>query len=580
MQPIQQQDIQRIVTAYHESDDTQRPQWREIVSYVYANALRNEDISLTELHTAFKPLERIASSAGFMENAEAVSRAMMQPLEDAVTAARTGEAWTATALHLMRMQDEPLYPWHQLEKGFKAMTSTIEQWAEHATGAWSMEARERLARVYELPHAQRLQALHGITLRDTATMVGIGTLPSLLPKSGVAAEASALATVDRVAQDANWPIPFPPPHKAELAWTGQPINAGEQGMPHLMTMASPPPGHGDPATPSTTETTGTVKTTSGEGDIPEEIMRYREMVMLDDTHTAFSHHLASIRVLDGKKKIELYEHENKLIDQYTNYLINPRIVQTEDEYQQLMQSTRSLVSQVGQSELHRALAEDAAPSEALLRSQEPMRLFERMVPWLDARRQRQFTDMLAEDAEYAHMQAALQQPDAVGYGRSVSPRSTTERELHHAKYWERLWLDVGELADHLQTLGLQAQADHLLEDVRTMVHIRIDDSKSGHAQLMKNFMSIEEDARKVDINTLAGQGYTARGFEVIRDNISGELHHLRDEIRHEQEYFIRHQLWRWQHAQENRAQDASRHAALREQLFGDHAPDQASGPEL
>lgn len=579
MHPVQQQDIQRIVTAYRESDDTQRPRWREIAAYIYANALRDEDISPIELHTAFKPLERIASSAGFMENAEAVGRAMAQPVEEAVTAARTGRAWTATALHLLRMQHEPFYPWQQLEKGFKATATSIEQWAEHATGAWSMEARERLARVYELPHAQRLQALHGITLHDTATMVGIGTLPGLLPKSGVAAEAAMAETIEHMAQDATWPIPFPPPQKAELAWAGPPMNAGKQGITHLMMMASPPPGHDDPASPSTPKNFGNAKQKNGDGSVPEEIMRYREIVMLDETHEAFSRHLASIRVLDGKRKIEVYAHENKLIDQYTNYLINPRIVQTEDEYQQLMQSTRHLVSQVGQSELHRALAEEADPSEALLRSQEPIRLFEKMVPWLEARRQRQLTDMLTEDAEYDHMQAALQQPDAVGYGRSVSPRSTTERELHHADYWERLWQDVGELADHLQTLGLQAQADHLLEDVRAMVHIRLDDSKASHATRMAQFMAIAEDAQKVDIHTLSGQGYTSRGFEKIRDNISGELHHLRDEIGQEQEYFIRSQLWRWRHTQENRAQDATRYAAVREQLFGDPTAQQAPDPE-
>lgn len=579
MNLAQQQDIQKIVTAYRESEDTQRPQWREVASYVYANALRDEEISAIELRTAFKPLEHIASSAGFMENAEAVGRALIQPVEETLNNARTGRVWAATAMHLLQTQHEPLYPLRQLQEGFKAMADSVDQWAEHATGGLSMEERQRLAGMYELPHAQRLQALHGVTLHDTATMVGIGNLPGLLPKTGIATDAIIPGTLGNLMQDAQLPMSLSHPQEGALALAGTNSGTIAPGLPHLMAMASPPPGHDGTGAPPAPEAPVDAKGSINEGGIPEEIMRYREIVMLDDTHTAFSQHLASIRVLDGKKKIELYAHENRLIDQYTNYLINPRIVQTADEYQQLMASTRSLVSHVGQSELHRALAEELDPAEAIARGQEPVRLFDKMVPWLEARRARQLTDLVTEEAEYSHMQAALQHPDTVGYGRSVSPRSITERELHHADYWGKLWQDVGELAEHLQLLGLQQQADKVLEDVRAMVHIRIDDSKASQAELMKNFMAIEEDAKKVDINTLSGEGYTARGFEKMRNDIGGELHHLQDEIEQEREYFIRDQLWRWRHTEENRARDSVRHSDLRNQLFGEGSQEIEPGHE-
>lgn len=572
MTPAQQQKLQRIMTAYRESDDTQRPQWREVASYVYANALRDEDISAIELRTAFQPLERIASSAGFGENAAAVGRALLQPVEDTLTTARTGRAWAATAMHVLQMQHEPFYPIQQLSEGLQGMTRAVEQWAEHATGALSMEERERLATLYELPHAQRLQALHGVTLHDTATMIGIGTLPRLLPESAVAADAAIPGTVGSLMPDAQWPMPQGQAGKLVLAGTQ---GAETPALPQLMAMASPPDGHELAGKPLETPVT------SKEADpaIPDEILRYREIVMLDHTHAAFSHHLASIRVLEGKKKIELYAHENKLIDDYTNYLINPRIVQTAAEYQQVMANTRALVQYVEKSEWLRVLAEGVEPAEALAQSKMPGQLFEQMVPWLEARRQHQIADMLTEDAEYARMQAALQHPDAVGYGRSVSPRPTTERELHHADYWERLWQDAGELAEHLQLLGLDAQADTVVDEIRGMVHIRLDDSKTALAERMANFMAIEQDADKVDINNLSGQGYTARGFEKIRDNIGGELHHLRDEIEQEQEYFTRSQLWRWRHAEENRIKDDARYTAIRNQLFGNASLQDEPGHE-
>ncbi len=563
MTPAQQQELQRIVTAYREGDDTQRPQWREVASYIYANALRDEDISAIELRTAFQPLERIASSAGFGENAAAVSRALLQPVEDTLTAAKTGRAWAATAMHLLQMQHEPFYPIRQLREGLQSMTTAVEQWAEHATGALSMEERERLATLYELPHAQRLQALHGVALHDTATMIGIGTLPRLLAESVVAADTAIPGTVGSLMPDAQWQWPMPHAQTAKLVLAGTQVTEAP-ALPQLMAMASPPDGHDHAGKPAETP----VIRKEVDPAIPDEILRYRETVMLDHAHAAFSHHLASIRILEGKKKIELYAHENRLIDDYTNYLINPRIVQTEAEYQQVMADTRTLVQHVEKSEWQRTLAEGVDPAEALAQSKMPGQLFEQMVPWLEARHKRHLGDLIVEEAEYAHMQAALQDPDSVGYGRSVSPRSITERELHHADYWGRLWQDAGELAEHLQLLGLDAQADTVVDEIRAMVHIRLDDSKTALAERMANFMAIAQDADKVDINNLSGQGYTARGFEKIRDNIGGELHHLRDEIEQEQEYFIRDQLWRWRHTEENRVKDDARHTAIRNELFG------------
>ena len=57
------------------------------------------------------------------------------------------------------------------------------QLEQHSTGVLTIEERQRLAAMYDLPHKQRIQALHRVTLNDTAAMVSVGSLPGIFPKA-------------------------------------------------------------------------------------------------------------------------------------------------------------------------------------------------------------------------------------------------------------------------------------------------------------------------------------------------------------------------------------------------------------
>ena len=186
--------VRQLVEQYRHAQPPDQAALREVIAKVYAQALRDTDnISDITLKVQFGDLQEIASSGDFDSNAVAVAKALAEPIvspiQEAGNALKNSPPVSGREFALTMtapVVDLVMNPLRNIERAQKVVAvagNVVED-------AWEFGARElgfptdkerlRLAEIYDLPYEARLKALHGVTLKDTATMVSIGSAPGLL----------------------------------------------------------------------------------------------------------------------------------------------------------------------------------------------------------------------------------------------------------------------------------------------------------------------------------------------------------------------------------------------------------------
>jgi hypothetical protein len=153
--------------------------WREVAARVYANALKNPQIDLLELHTKFDSIRSIAAStastldeyAAEWQAIKNVSKQLyvstiepMDPRNSLMTLAKT-------------VSNGPLENLKSAISQLQASRDQVLGMVEHKTHLLSMETRERLSALYDLPYKQRIQALRSLDLADDLALDSILVLP-------------------------------------------------------------------------------------------------------------------------------------------------------------------------------------------------------------------------------------------------------------------------------------------------------------------------------------------------------------------------------------------------------------------
>jgi len=557
MSQIQQENVNKIISAYTHANEPQRAHWREVSSRVYANALRDEDISPLEIKMTFEPLAQIASAANFSENAKAVGRALAQPVSDHIQSMQNGGAMTAAALHLMRMQEDPWANVKEVWHGVEFFGNSLKRLAEHGTGILSRDERTRLASIYDMPAEQRLQALHGVALQDTGAMVGTGSLPSLLPN---AITRTTVAMNDAASALAKEMHGLPTPHgignMPVLASTN--LLSDAETFPQVMTMATKDPKSG--GSPETPENPDQKPFDIRKYTIPDpnfDVDRYYARANLFVQTDEFSEYLDALKL----------RNERKQIAQYMDHMLNVEVTQTEAEYQFLTGKIREHIQNAEVVDYDRAIASGMNPAQAFEASHEATRKFEKVQPLLNAERSANFEDLRIEQEKFALQQAAKLNPDTVGYNRAPT-FGNVEQDLKYPNFHTVFRNHISEVESKLNVLGMQEQAEAFRELVAEMRHVRLEDSVTLYKQRLENMMAIEQQAKQVDISQLSSPGITRKGYEKIRDGIGSDLMKIGEEIEHDREYHIHHHLWVRQRTEERVVADSLRYANLRQELFG------------
>ena len=570
MSQIQQENINKIISAYTQGNEPERAHWREVSSRVYANALRDEDISPLEIKMTFDPLAQIASSANFSENAKAVGRALAQPVSDRIQSMQNGGAWTSAALHIMRMQEDPWANVKAVWHGVESFGNSLKRLAEHGTGILSMDERTRLASIYDLPAEQRLQALHGVALQDTATMVGTGSVPSLLPNAITRTTAAMNDAASALANEVHG-LPTPRGLGNMPALAGTHLPGDTEAFPQVMAMATKEPKSG--GSPETPENPDQKPFDIRKYTIPDpnfDVDRYYARANLFVQTEEFGKYLDALKL----------RNERKLIGQYMDHMLNVQVTQTEAEYQFLTGKIREHIQNAEVVDYDRAIASGMNPGQAFEASHEATRKFEKIQPLLNAERSANFEDLRIEQEKFALQQAAKLNPDTVGYNRAPT-FGNMEQDLKYPNFHTAFRNHINEVGNKLSVLGMQEQADAFREIVAEMRDVRLEESVTLYKQRLETMMAIEQQAKQVDISRLSSPGITRRGYEKIRDGIGSDLVNISEEIEHDREYHIRHHLWTRQHTEERVAADGLRYANTRQELFGrDPAHELSeSGPE-
>lgn len=199
--------IRQLVEEYYNAQPQDQILLREIISKVYAQALRDtDDISDITLKVQFGDLQKIASSGDFESNALAVTGAfvdpIVKPIQEAGDAIKSRSpdlgkefafAMTAPVVDLMINPNKNIELVQNAAAGAGHMLENAWEFSARELGFPTDEERKRLAEIYELPYQNRLKALHGETLKDTATMVSIGSAPGLFVNEINAAKVSISA---------------------------------------------------------------------------------------------------------------------------------------------------------------------------------------------------------------------------------------------------------------------------------------------------------------------------------------------------------------------------------------------------
>ncbi|MDD2833245.1 MAG: hypothetical protein PHD12_04465 [Methylotenera sp.] len=561
-----QENLNAIIAGYYSTaTEAAHHNWREIAAHVYANALRDPDISWLDLLLTYKPLKTIASAASFTENAGAVMQAVTSPLTQAASTVREGGFLASAAHQVMDLNHDPLANVKALWHGLEATGESAKRLFAHETGLMSMNERLRLAEIYDLPHQQRIEALHGMTLQDTASMVAIGSLPQMLPKAGNGAGWGLSESKQAAALElANYPVRYAE-NMLVLTAAEPAVDWARSGM---MTMA----------------------TKGYEGNAPIEnkgfdIRKYEfpdpdfDMVRFL-AKDKFYYQLNQSKEVMGAHGLK---NEYKLFKQNLDYLLDVRITQSDEEYQQVLTATKLMVDQAAISIMQ--TVQPGLEGEVLDHNaaQSLNAHFSGISQFIEQERLNNMRDLALQEASYQRQESARLNPDSVGYDRSVTPRSVTERELHHHVYWQKMYASVDDLKVKLELLGLRDRAEALDAQVEKLLRVRLEDSKAEHQKDMAALLKIEEDAKLAHYVKTTPFNISERYFNMIQSDIGGELAQLLQEIEHEREYQIRHQLWRRQHGDERRETESAMITAVREKLFGntqDAMSDRELGPEL
>lgn len=554
----QQENINTIIEGYYaKGAEKQHAQWREVASFVYANALRDSETSLLELKTAFGPLQKIAASANMLENSAAVGRAITQPFTNSAAALQDGSAWAAMAATSIRLMEDPLANVKTVWNGLQATRDAAIQLVEHETGILSMQERQRLAAMYDLPHEQRIQALHGVTLKDTAAMVSVGSLPGILPNAMTKVKTMMREAVPAVVREAD---NFPALYGNQLPALVAGMDADSLPVSQqVLTMATKGSGNGgDPE-----------DTKPGSGK-EFDIRKYEYRDPNFDVNRYWEKELFNVRLKDFSDymdKLGLKE-ENKLIKTNLDHLLNVQITQTPAEYKIVLTKTQELVHKAEIVDFNSAIASGMSPVDAMEASQAASKQFGKIQKFVQEERVRNFNDLLENQSKYELQEEARKNPDSVGYDRAVSPRSITDRELHHHLYLQDFRDKIIELKDKFELLGLKDRAESLDARMREMLVVSLEDSKAVHHQRVEDFMKIEAEAKNADIKNSSDPNISERHFKKIQEGIGVDLEHIKEEIGHDREYHIRHQLWQRQSADERRVTESAMIEKVRSELFG------------
>ncbi|NOU40397.1 MAG: hypothetical protein HOO85_03915 [Methylotenera sp.] len=570
----QQTNINTIIESFYANGAN--TQWREVASFVYANALRDPEISLLELKAQFEPLQKIAVSAGLAENSQATGRAITQPFVDGAKALQDGRTLASVAATVIKLADDPFANVNGVWSGVQGTAEAAYRLAQHSTGLLTMEERQRLAAMYDLPHKQRIQALHGVTLNDTAAMVSVGSLPGLFPnamtKAHIVVHDTGAAAVSEMKNlpKYNGAYPVPVMAGANVSTESSLPSSPQVLSPQVLTMASKDSGIG-----------------GGSGD--ENANRKKKFNLsdyefpdpnYDHERVWYKHYLKEHagNLSEQMKSLGL-KNEVAQTQKQLGYMQNVQITTNASEYNVALNNSQDLVAKAEKTAYEKAIASGLSPEDAQNQADALTREFSMLQKYVEYERNKSFVDLAKDQNKLELQEKARLDPDSVGYDRVVFPRSTTERELNHHLYLQKFDESVVDLRVKLELLGLKERADVLGDQMRELLTVSLESSKAAHQQRLENFMKIEEEAKGADIKN-ASTSISARYFHMIQEDIGGELAHLKVEIGHDREYHIRHQLWQRQSGDERRARENTEIAMARGELFGNDNSSATQAPDL
>lgn len=568
MTELQKQNIQPVIEGFYANGtEKQHAQYREIAAHVYANALRDPDISIIELKTQFSLLQNIASSASFTENSTVLGRAIIQPFSDGAEVLQDGRTLTATVAHVIKLADDPLANIKGVWNSAQNTANAAYQLAQHATGMLTMEERQRLATLYDLPHAQRLQALHTAALKDTAAMVSVGSLPGIFPDAMIKAKlvandasASVLNEVNQLPK-LNGPSSLP-----VLAGVNSEAENVADELPQVLSMANDGPDNGG-------GTANEQKFNIKDHELPDPDFD-SERVWYHEYRNHYMKDLSERMVALGLKQ------ETGQFKQQLDYMLDVRVVSNAVEYNAVLQNAQKLIGKAQNIAFSNAISAVSSAEDAGAASHYFTTEFNMLMRYVDYERDKQFVDLVKDESKFALQEQARRNPDSVGYDRSVSPRPITERELHHHLYLTKLHESVADLKVVLELVGLKDHAKSVNAQVDAMRLVRLEDSKAEYQQQVKSFMEIEYAVKNAEFKAPTVGNISERYFKGIQEKIGDDLAHIRDEIEHDREYHIRHQLWQRQYGDERRASEMYQVAQKREALFGSQNTLETQPPDL
>lgn len=566
----QQANINTIIEGYYANGEN--AQWREVASFVYANALRDEEISLIELKAQFEPLQKISVSAGLVENSQATGRAIAQPFVDGAKALQDGRALASVAATVIKLADNPLANVNGVWSGVQSTTVAAYQLAQHSTGMLTMDERQRLAAMYDLPHEQRIQALHGVTLNDTAAMVSVGSLPGLFPNAMTKARIVVHDTGAVVASEMRnrpkyndaYPVPVP-------AGSNVSAESNLPNLPQVLTMAAKDPSIGSSAVEESAD--GKKEFNLADHVFPDPNYDHERVWY----KLYLKEHVGSL----GKQMKSLgLENEAEEIQKQLGYMLNVQVTTNLTEYNVALNHAQDLVAQAEKIDYDKTIASGSSPEYAKNQAHVLTRKFTTIQEYVEYERNKSFVDLAKDQNKLELQEQARLDTDSVGYDRVVYPRTITEREMNHHVYLRKFDVSVADLRVKLELLGLNERADTLGDQMRQLLSVSLDDSKATHQQRLVDFMKIEEEAKGVDVKN-ASSTISERYFHMIQEEIGTDLAHIKEEIGHDREYHIRHQLWQRQSGDERRAQESAGVALARDELFGnDNNTSATQAPDL
>lgn len=561
----QQQHIKPIIEGFYaNSSEKQHANYRDIAAHIYANALRDPETSVVELKTQFLPMKNIAISADLSKNSAALGHAIRQQFVDGVTALTNGRTLAATVAHVIKMADDPLANIKGVWGGAQVTANAAYHLAQHATGVLMMEERLRLAAMYDLPYEKRIQALHGVTLSDTAAMVSVGSLPGIFPnamrKARLVANDASVAVINDISQ-----LPEfigSPPLPVVLAGNTSVVESQLPNLPQVLNMTS--------------ESAKENKELNVNKNLPPDPSFDPER---RKSNAYLYQHVADLS--EHMKKFGLKE-DTVLLQEQLDYMLNVKITTNLAEYNVALNNAQVLVKHAEKTAFTNSIAKGLSTNEAGEASHYVMRQFNMIQRYIEDERDKSFIDLVKDKKKLALQEDARSNPDSVGYERDVVPTNNTKRDLNYPLHYQKLHERVAELRVVLELIGLQHYAVSLERQVATMLRVTLEDSKTEHQQRVNEFMAIEAKAKRAEFTMPSGRNIhiSERYFKGIQEQIGANLMQIRDDIEYDREYHIHHKLWQRQRSDERQASELNEIAQARKLLFGDKVASEIQAPDL